>query len=187
MCTLRQSIVDTDRAVAAQHACTRFLTLPHLNKNRTIALYAPIRDELATQPLAQALMKNHSLVYPRINTNNHQLDFCLVKDTKDLVPGPYQILQPSVNLPSISLINITIFVVPGLAFDRDGWRLGWGHGYYDRLLSQHPAASRVGFALHQQMLTTVPHSDDDESMDWIITNQTTIKTSRTKTVGAKTT
>ncbi len=136
-----------------------------------VALYAPVRKELDTAPVHEALRRRGiALAYPKIRAGSRLLDFYRVSDLADLIPGPMGIRQPSSPCPRVDLSTISLFVIPGLAFDRRGARLGWGQGFYDRTLAQSPHPVRVGYGHQCQLLNRVPCHVHDVYMDFVVTD-----------------
>jgi 5-formyltetrahydrofolate cyclo-ligase len=87
--------------------------------------------------------------------------------------------EPASDLPVISSEEIQLTLVPGLAFDRYGWRIGYGGGYYDRFLRNFNGLS-VGIVFRLLLLDEVPHSTLDVPMNWIITEQECIAVKTTR-------
>lgn len=86
----------------------------------------------------------------------------------ELTPGCMSILEPA-HAEHRGVEHIDVVLVPGVAFDGDGRRLGWGGGYYDRLLAAAPSVTRVGVCLQAGLLESVPAEEHDERMDLIVT------------------
>ena len=97
-------------------------------------------------------------------------------DGRYLVRHPFGMEEPAPHLPVILPEEIELTLVPGLAFDRCGWRLGYGGGYYDRFLRGFPGI-RAGITFAILLLEEVPHSTLDVPMHWVITEQEQIATS----------
>lgn len=89
-------------------------------------------------------------------------------DPMRLVRHRFGILEPAADLPIIEPAEIAVVLVPGIAFDRHGRRLGWGGGYYDRFLSTTPAL-RVGVIYDECLTDSLPCTENDQRMDWIVT------------------
>ncbi len=151
-------------ALAAPHV----LDLPELAGARSVALYAPVRGEIDTRPLHDALAaRGVSCVYPGIGPS---LPLVFARAApEDLVPDRLGIPSPPPHAPVVAAADIDVFVVPGLAFDLAGERLGWGRGHYDRTLAGAPRALRVGYAYDFQIVPAVPVHADDEHVDVVVT------------------
>ena len=156
-------------------ACEIFFESVTLDKSQTIALYWPIGREMDTLPLLDRLLKEgYNCALPMVKLDEKTLLFARYQDGDDLVKGPYDILQPAIN-DKTELLEPDIFIVPLLAFDRHGYRLGYGGGYYDATLAalrEKKDVLAVGWAYGlQAVLFNLPREDHDVPMDWIITPQ----------------
>lgn len=116
-----------------------------------------------------------SWVYPKIE--NAHLDFY---STTEFTPGPFSVPAPVTSLPPVPLENIEGILIPGLAFDTRGVRLGHGKGYFDRTLKNYQGL-KVGIAFQAQIADELPMDPWDTTMDYIITEQIIIKTSQDST------
>lgn len=173
---MRRQIHPEQAQDAAIHAAEKLLELDELDGVTTVALYTAVDGELSTLEIARRLRQQGvSLVYPRITQGQRTLSFCRVDDPSELVPGAYGIPEPSATAEPVRLADVGLFVIPGLAFDRHGRRLGSGKGCYDASLARLPAF-RVGLAFQQQIVDQVPSTDHDLLMDALITESTIIYT-----------
>ncbi|MCE9572167.1 MAG: 5-formyltetrahydrofolate cyclo-ligase [Deltaproteobacteria bacterium] len=133
-----------------------------------VALYAAIRSEVDSAPIAaRASARGLTLAYPRIEADR-ELAFAIV-DREALTPGAMGIPAPVASAPAIDPGAIDIFVIPAIAFDPSGARLGWGGGYYDRILARAPHARRVGVAFASQLVASVPTDGHDQRVHLIVT------------------
>jgi len=156
---------------AAEHAA-------QLLGDGRIAVYAPIpgRGELDPTPLARTLAARGALLaYPRVVSPSEPLAFH-VATVADLAPGNWEIPEPGAASAAIPLEQIDAFVVPLLAFDDHGGRVGWGAGHYDRTLKQAPQALRVGFAFAFQHASLIPTTAMDEPLDVVVTEEGVLRT-----------
>jgi 5-formyltetrahydrofolate cyclo-ligase len=107
---------------------------------------------------------------PRIiPEEDHRMVFHLY-DPSRLILHPFGMAEPAPDLPVIIPEEIQLALVPGLAFDRHGWRLGYGGGYFDRFLKGFKGVS-AGVVFHALLLDEVPHTRMDIPMDWILTER----------------
>lgn len=141
----------------------------------SIAAYWPMGREFDTLPLlARALELGHPCALPVIRPDSKILKFARWNDEVELTPGPYGIMQPSIDAGA-EWIEPEILIVPLLAFDRKGYRLGQGGGYYDATISalrDGRGVLAVGLAYAEQaVLFNLPTEEHDEPMDWIVTEQ----------------
>ncbi|ADU50974.1 5-formyltetrahydrofolate cyclo-ligase [Thermaerobacter marianensis DSM 12885] len=154
------------RATAAPGApCGR--VLPPV---RAVMLYAPLPTEIDVTPLLDwARSRGLEVLVPWVDPARHVMEARAVAGWDDLVPGPWGLRQPAARCPSRQPGAETVIVVPGLAFDREGWRLGRGGGYYDRFLDRWPAAWRAGVAPARMVVPHLPRDPHDRRMDLVVT------------------
>ncbi len=130
-----------------------------------------VSKEVDTIEAIKALLKQQKqVVVPKVEDN--ELRLYRIDSLDDLVPGSFDILEPKSNCQFVTLSDIDVFVVPGFAFDRMGYRLGWGKGYYDRLLAS-VTAPKIGLAYSLQILPRLDHATYDIPMDTVITEHET--------------
>ncbi len=140
---------------------------------QTLALYAAKGTEVETQAIAaHAVRRGLALVYPRVVDGTRTLTFHEVTQD-ELVVAHFGIREPRAGVPPIALDRIAAFIIPGLAFDRDGGRIGWGFGHYDATLAAAPGALRIGIAFDCQIIDHVPRDPHDVAMNIIITEVAT--------------
>lgn len=152
------------------------LAVPGVREAPEVALYAALADELPMQPLFEALAATGCRrLLPR--PVGSVLEFAAVEAWSELVPGRYGVPVPPPERPATALSERVVVIVPGVAFDRAGHRLGRGGGHYDRVLSGAPFAGarpgplRLGAALHLQLVPAVPHDSRDRPVDAIVTER----------------
>ena len=162
------------QASARIAAAVELLLAARCAAGATIGLYAGKGSEVDTAPLAAAVARHQFVIaYPRVQAGSRALAFHAVGDAELVVVPPFGLREPRPDAPAVALEAIAAFVVPGLAFDRAGGRLGWGRGYYDATLAQVPAALRIGVAYECQLVERVPAEAHDISLHYIITEAAT--------------
>ena len=177
---MTRDAIPPDRAArAARAAAVHLLDLPAVRAARTVALYAPLPGELDTTPAAESLLlRSVRLAYPRVIAEQKRLSFHDVgAPARDLSPGQFGIPEPAgaPRAAHLPVDQIDLYVLPGLAFDRAGTRLGWGHGYYDRTLAARPTALRVGYCFACQIVDRVPRGADDLPVHFLVTEEGALK------------
>ena len=145
----------------------------------TVALlYVPIGRQIPTAGIIRRSMDYQKIVVlPAFEPNSFEIHLMKIDDPdKDLVVGPRKILQPDMSrCKDIPIERIDIAIVPGIAFDEKGGRLGTGGGYYDRLLPRLSATTRkVSIASEDQVIPQVPMESHDRFIDIIITEKRNI-------------
>jgi len=167
--------LDADwRAQASRELCERIAGLPSFAEARTVLLTAPFRSEWNAEPLIDlALAQGKTVALPRVIEPARMLELCRVADAaRDIVVGWRGIPEPASDCGLVDLTDVDWVLVPGVAFDRDGARLGYGGGYYDRLLPLLPArAPRVAGAFYVQIVDEVPRAPHDITMDVVVTER----------------
>lgn len=164
------------RPDAARHAARQFLANVPLPDGATVSLYHPINAELDTKPLAAALIeRGYRIALPVVVKKRAPLKFRAFRDGDPLIEGRYGIMTPSADAPEAQPM---IVVAPLLAFSRNGARLGYGGGYYDRTLTELRAKGdvlAVGYAYGAQEVDRIPVTDKDQRLDWIVTEREAIE------------
>ncbi len=164
-------MVSAERRRACGAAVARSLmACPSVTRARRVALYAALPDELDTRALFEALAdRGLPRLLPRIS--GRRLEFAPVESWDALQPGRYGVREPAPTQSAVALGPRDVVVVPGVAFDTSGNRLGRGQGYYDRAFP--PEASHgpllIGAAYADQVVAEVPHDSRDRRVDAIVT------------------
>jgi 5-formyltetrahydrofolate cyclo-ligase len=117
----------------------------------------------------EARRRGVAAVYPKVE-NGGNLSFRKIDRLDQMKPGAWEIFEPPPTSPVLPLSEADLVIVPGVAFDRRGRRLGQGGGYYDKILNQmRPTAVRMGIAYELQVVDEIPHEPHDEMMDCLAT------------------
>jgi 5-formyltetrahydrofolate cyclo-ligase len=141
-----------------------------LNGESTVMVYVPKPPEVDTMPLIRYLLeKGVRVVVPIIERETRTLRLSCLEDPGDLVISTFSVPEPIGKEIPVCGEDLEVVIVPLLAFDRAGHRLGYGAGYYDRFLSSYPRAKRIGAAFSCQEIGSVPADDNDVAMDLIVT------------------
>lgn len=171
--TLRKGWDAAYRAAAAA-AVTAALAVDSDHRQASqIMAFCAMTDELATRPLLeQILAAGKTLLLPRCFADRSGFEAVAVADLdRDLRPGPLPgLLDPCPDLPAWTQ-PIALILVPGLAFDARGYRLGYGKGMYDRFLAARPETPTVGLAFSGQLVTRVPADAHDIPMSRLLTER----------------
>lgn len=166
----RRSTLLPDQAARLSHfAQQRFLATEMFAATRSLALYSSVRNETATDKIfTMACRQGKQVYYPRV-TGEH-LHFVQISSPGQLVLGSFGVLEPAADL-KVSRQDPELILVPGVAFDCRGHRLGYGRGFYDRYLaccSDHVVC--VGFAYSFQLCDALPVGPHDQSLDALVTD-----------------
>lgn len=170
--TLRQrraALADDQVRAASAVVCAELAAWAPLLRARSVALYAATRGELDPAALVRLLLaRGATVAYPRVESvAPARLAFLRVDDPATLATGQFGILEPPGDAAAAG--ELDLILVPGVAFARDGHRLGFGRGYYDEALAAHPRALRVGLCHEFQLLDRLPPRAGDVPVDVILT------------------
>jgi 5-formyltetrahydrofolate cyclo-ligase len=165
-----------DRPAASRAVLERLRGLGVWERAGTICCYVGVRSEVDTLPLlADALAEGRRVAVPACEGETLRLVYLASLD--ELVPARFGLLEPTAEVclateRTCPVAAVDLFVVPGVAFDRSGGRIGYGRGFYDRLLAHaRPGAARVGLAFEAQLVECVPAEATDVPMDLVITER----------------
>jgi 5-formyltetrahydrofolate cyclo-ligase len=147
----------------------KFQTLELFQQAKAIGAYMPLPDEVDITPLFQALEKTFYI--PAFNDASGS--YRMAQLTTELKKGRFGISEPAVPVFAAE-DELDLIIVPGVAFDFSGNRIGRGGGFYDRLLPQYRAV-RAGICFDFQCLETVPAKVHDVRMDWVVTHTRILK------------
>ncbi len=175
--TAARDAMPADARAAASAAITaRIAALPTFAEARTVLLTLPFRSEWDTLPLiGMALAAGKIVAAPRVNRATRMLELRALADPpRDLVIGSFGIPEPAPDAVPVAADTVDWVLVPGIAFDRAGRRLGYGGGYYDRLLPLLERACRVAGAFDVQLVDRVPSAPHDLHVDVIVTESQTL-------------
>lgn len=170
----RRAAIDAAlRASAARAVARHVLDAVPIPKGAVVSGYWPIGDELDIRPLLAALdRRGHPLCLPVVTGRGQPLVFRAWRPGDALTPAPFGTRVPPEDAPERVPHAL---LVPLLAFDKAGYRLGYGGGFYDRTLARlrasDPATLAVGVAFAAQEVAAVPHAATDERLDWIVTER----------------
>ncbi|MBU2496043.1 MAG: 5-formyltetrahydrofolate cyclo-ligase [Candidatus Omnitrophota bacterium] len=170
----REALPEKEVAARSERIKKCVLHDPDFNKAEVIVLYASFRNEVNTMNLIkEALSVGKKIGLPRTNTRTRSLTFYLIKNLSDLSAGAYGIPEPNEDCKLLPASEIDLVIMPGIAFDETGCRIGFGGGYYDRFLSQvPPAIKKIALAYEFQILKEkIPDLAKDAKIDKIITEE----------------
>lgn len=173
----RAAMTPENKAALSERISKCLLRDADFQKARVIALYASCRNEVDTGLLMEktpALGKE--LCLPRVDRSGREIRFFHVSGSGDLARGAFGILEPGAACPPVAPEKIELIVVPGIAFDENGNRIGFGGGYYDRFLpSLRPGTHRIALAYEFQVLREkLPVLPKDVKIGKIITEERVI-------------
>jgi 5-formyltetrahydrofolate cyclo-ligase len=153
----------------------RLFEFANFLESRIALLYTPAAAEVDTREIIQrSFMYNKIIVLPAFDPEIKKITLMKVDDpSKDLIEGPRGNLEPDPErCKAVPLDCLDIAIIPGLAMDEKGGRIGMGNGYYDRLIPDLPITTRkVGLIFEDQIVSMVPMESHDKHVDIIVTNE----------------
>ena len=165
---------EPDRDHKSERILDRIFSLEHYAQAAIMSTYVGVDSEVATIPLIRsACAEGRTLVVPWMDGGHIRL--ARIEALDELVPSAFGLLEPTAQIRvdtsrQMAPTSCDLFLVPGVAFDRMGNRLGHGRGYYDELLARVPhSATRIGLAFECQLVERVPTEPHDQRMDLVVT------------------
>ena len=181
----REQLTAAERAFLSHAISERIANLNAYRTANTVLAYMSFGAEFCTEEwVQQALREDKCVLLPKVNRTTNELDIYRVSNLQhDLAPGLWNIREPLVERCTkiIALNEVDFILLPGIAFGRDGARLGYGGGFYDKLLARikdanqgcRPALVAGAFAI--QLVEGLPQEATDHKVEWVVTESETIR------------
>lgn len=177
---LRSAVSPEERLICEHAIFDRLFSLPAWQNAPVVCGYASVRDELDLTPVWEAALrdgKTYALPVTLSGAREGRMIFRAVRTRQDLATARFGLSEPAEHCPTLTPSDLrdALVILPGLAFDEDGYRLGYGGGYYDRFLShlsdEGVRATTVGLTCERLCATHLPHESHDIPADSIITER----------------
>lgn len=154
---------------AATDACEILKSMDEFKNSSAVLLYYPINNEISPLPIfSLAKSMNKAVAFPACDRERGTLVFRRIEDISELIPASYGLFEPDESREEIETDVRTLCIVPGIAFSRDGKRIGYGRGYYDRFLKDFKGKS-VGFCYSELLFDSIPTEEHDLPVSFIVT------------------
>lgn len=150
----------------------KLFTLKHYKNSKTIMFFVSFDSEVNTHEMVKESLKNKAVVVPKVW--HHEIEPSIIIDFDNLVPGKFGILEP-IETMRIAYKNIDLILVPGIVFDMEGHRIGYGFGYYDKFLAKVPKALKIGLAFDFQVVDKIPREMHDVPVDIVVTEERVVE------------
>ena len=170
---IRNAIASQEKEAMDGKICRHLASLAVFRYAKKLLLYHPIRSEVNVLPLMQtALSMGKEVYFPLCDPIKEGImTFHRVFSFDELSKGSFSVLEPSEQAPLyVDDSSFSVCVIPALAYDRQGYRLGYGKGYYDRFLADF-SGTRIGVGYQELLLPQVPHNRFDLKADLIVTEK----------------
>lgn len=170
---LRRRLGSQERFDSDKHIRNTLLLQGEVNSSNIICIYVSMSDEVDTRMVITELWrKGKTVIVPKAEGGN--LHLYTLTSFDELTRGLHGILEPLHPEEEMNKQSIDFFIVPGIAFDRQGYRIGWGKGYYDKLLAD-ITVPIIGLAYDFQVIAEVPHTSYDVPVTMLITEQQIVR------------
>ena len=146
------------------------ISLDVFKKSNRIGLYSPIKGEVGTGSIfLHAVNSGKEVYFPEVSDSS--LTFHRVCSLKELTVGKFGVSEPDPDAPLIDPLELDLLVIPGVAFDPSGSRIGYGKGYYDRAARVLPLVKRLGISYKFQLQKSIPTEDHDIAVGTLVHEQ----------------
>lgn len=173
----REALPDDLHVLLSAVAVERLRSLPEYQQAEVVFAFASFGSELRTEPLFESVWQDGKILgLPVTIAPERRLEFRQVRRGDGLRRGRWHIPEPLAEQPVIASERVQLLIVPGVAFDVAGCRVGYGGGYYDRLLRQLSQDREMasppywGLAFEVQVFGSAPTGDDDQKLDGLVTD-----------------
>ena len=174
---MRDTLPDDIAQSKSEEIKTKLFRMSKYLKARSVLFYTPHQSEVNTEAMIRkALTEGKKVVLPRTDGEQRSIELACIRDyDKDLEPGNYQVLEPrSGTCTPVKPEELDLVILPGIAFDEKGNRLGYGKGYYDKFL-KNVKAPCVALAYELQIVPQIPRDSQDVPVQVIVTEKRVIK------------
>lgn len=171
---MRNAVLPDARKEKSIAICRRIERRAWLGGARAVMVYAAVRGEVDLTSLIKGLLSKDCIVaFPVIDAERKSIAPVAVASLRELVPGAFGIPAPPPGGLRLDPEELDAVIIPGLVFDREGYRVGYGGGYYDRFLPTiREDALRIGVVYHDLLWPKLPREPFDERVDWVVTEST---------------
>jgi len=168
----RRKITKEENRKKSKEVKERLFSLKEYKDAKCALFYVSYNGEVFTHDMIKEALKDKKVVVPISNKEDCSLSLSILKNWDDLEISSYGILEPKKDcIIEVSIEDVDLIVVPGVAFDTKGNRMGHGKGYYDRLLENKKQIPTIGLALEFQIIDKIPIESHDKPVDIIITEK----------------
>ena len=159
--------------IAGKQIQKKLKKIPEFRLAESIGCYYPIGSEVPTQDIMQEAISNgKDVLLPKVIGDD--LEFRKIKDFRDLEKGNFDIMEPKDDCTPSEKFDVIL--VPTVGISPEGFRLGYGYGFYDRFLAKNQVVT-IALTYAKQVVKSVPSSENDVRIDWIVTEDEFFKTS----------
>lgn len=171
----REALSPEVRAARDAKICANILSAATYRYADIVLMYYPVKKEVDLLPLFHAAVAaGKQVAFPKCDAQDHSMVFYFVNSEEDFEEGAYGLFEPKTSLPPFIPAEAdgknVLCIVPAVVYDKRGYRIGYGGGYYDRFFGKFKLAS-IGVAYEDFILKSVPHGRFDISVDVVISER----------------
>ncbi len=169
----RRSLPIEAKSKRDEAICKYVINMVSFRYAKSILMYAPMADEIDVMPIAKEAMRRGKKVYfPRCHKETKTMTYKMVSDLSELAPDAYGIMAPPESAEDYAPANngASLCLIPGLIYDKYGYRVGYGGGYYDRFLTSYKGCT-AGIIYSDFIIDKVPRGHFDMKLDIMITER----------------
>ena len=179
---LREKMSAEEVEKSSSKLVDNLLSLKIVQESESVMVYVSFSNEVKTVRIIDHLLgRNKSVYVPYCKNNINELGYGKINGWHNLVEGNYGILEPDDNLrePNVDSELLDLILVPGLVFSENGYRIGYGGGYYDRLLDEmDDSVISIGLIYDQFLIDSLPSKSYDRKVDFVVTDLNIIDCNR---------
>ena len=163
----KQEIIEKSKKIEKN-----LFALEQYIKSKSVMFFVSFNSEVNTHEMIKNSFAKKTVIIPKVT--QHEIEPSVIIDFDNLIPGKFGILEP-IEIMKIAYKNIDLVLVPGIAFDKEGHRVGYGFGYYDKFLAKAPKAVKIGLCFDFQVLDKIPREEHDVPVGLIVTDERVVK------------
>lgn len=163
---LRRSLSEEEVKRSSERIKEKLFSLDDYRRSKVIMFYLSHDKEVDTRSMIEETLPSKKVLVPCVDAG--EINPVVLRDLENLGRGAFGIPEPKDRFPFDG--EIDLILVPGIAFDLEGYRIGYGKGYYDRFLKR-VQARKIGLAYDFQVTESIPHEDGDVPVDKVITEK----------------
>lgn len=169
----RNDMSSSEKESKSNSITTKIISTSWYKNSDTILVYVSTEIEVDTKELIKyALNNGKKVAVPRCIPGTCEMDFYYISSLDDLETGTFSVLEPVIEkCQKVEIFDNVLSIVPGLAFDLEGYRIGYGKGYYDRFLSKHRNMFNIGICFCNCIVTKLYRGRFDVSVNALITEK----------------
>jgi len=173
----RSSLTEQEIKEKSKKVIDNLSSLEEFQKAKNILFYVSVNNEVDTQEIIKELLKEKSIIIPYTIKNKPAIFLSELKDFVELEPKTFGMLEPKEKyIREFDGEKLDLVIVPGIVFDKNGHRIGYGYGYYDRFLKTiKKDVVKIGLAFDFQLIDKIPEEEHDVPLDVVVTGKEVVK------------